>query len=204
MKQRDLVVITAGLSKPSSTRLLADRIAAATTAASASVGVRVETRTVELREVAHEITDHLLTGFPAGPLKSVLDAVAAADGLIVVTPIFQASYSGLFKSFFDLIEKDVLADKPVVLAATGGTARHSLVLDHALRPLFSHLRAAVVPTTVFAATEDWGSNAAEGPLRSRVDRAGRELARELEQREPAVVTDPFALTTSFEDLLRGA
>jgi len=201
MKQRTLVVITAGLSKPSSTRLLADRLTAATAGAAEALGVRVESRTVELRDVAHEITDHLLTGFPPAKLKDVLDAVAAADGLIVVTPIFQASYSGLFKSFADLIEQDVLNDKPVLLAATGGTARHSLALEHALRPLFAHLRAATTRTSVFAATEDWGSD--EAPLRSRIDRAARELATEMDRREQAVVTDPFLLTTSFEDLLRG-
>jgi FMN reductase len=104
MKQRRLVVITAGLRKPSSTRLLADRLADATVHAAQAAGIHVESRTVELRDLAHEITDHLLTGFPPAALKDVLDAVAAADGLIAVTPIFQGSYSGLFKSFADLIE----------------------------------------------------------------------------------------------------
>lgn len=194
MTTRDLVVITAGLSTPSSSRLLADRLAAATAAK-----LPVDVTTVELRDLAHQITDHLLTGFPPAALKDVLDAVAAADGLIVVTPIFQASYSGLFKSFADLLEKGTLDGKPVLLAATGGSARHSLALEHALRPLFSHLRAAPTPTAVFAATEDWGNDAT---LRSRIDRAARELAGAMERREPAVVTDPFLLTTSFEDLLR--
>ncbi|MEV6637860.1 CE1759 family FMN reductase, partial [Actinoplanes sp. NPDC051470] len=128
------------------------------------------------------------------------DAVAAADGLIVVTPIFQASYSGLFKSFADLLEKGTLDGKPVLLAATGGTARHSLALEHAVRPLFAHLRAAPTPTSVFAATEDWGNDTS---LPSRIDRAARELATELERREPAVVAGPFLPTTSFEDLLKG-
>ena len=86
-----------------------------------------------------------------------MDAVAAADGLIVVSPIFSASYSGLFKSFFDVLDPAALDGKPVLIAATGGTERHSLVLDHALRPLFSYLHAVVVPTGVFAATSDWGS-----------------------------------------------
>lgn len=83
--------------------------------------------------------------------------MTAADGLIVVTPVFAASYSGLFKSFFDVIDPDALSGKPVLIAATGGTARHSLVLEHAVRPLFAYLRAVVVPTAVFAASEDWGS-----------------------------------------------
>jgi FMN reductase len=189
---RKLVVVTAGLSKPSSTRLLADRLAAAT-------GM-TDTRVIELRDLAHEITDHLLTGFPPAALADALDAVAGADALIAVTPIFTGSYSGLFKSFFDVVDKDALADKPVLIAATGGTARHSLALEHALRPMFAYLRAVVVPTAVYAATEDW---AGEGTLRDRIDRAAAELVREVNRREPVTVADPFALTTTFEDLLSG-
>ncbi|MFI7602104.1 FMN reductase [Actinoplanes sp. NPDC049681] len=203
MKQRSLVVVTAGLSRPSSTRLLADRLAAAAVDHAAGLGVDLTVRVVELRDLAHDLMNHMLTGFPPAALRDVLDAVAAADGLIAVTPVFNASYSGLFKSFFDVLDRDTLADKPVLIAATGGTARHSLALDHALRPLFAYLRAAVVPTAVFAASEDWGGDEADGQLRGRIDRAGRELAREIERREPAGVVDPFALTTSFEELLRG-
>ncbi len=82
--------------------------------------------------------------------------MTSADAVIAVTPVFSASYSGLFKSFFDVLDEDALDGKPVLIGATGGTARHSLVLEHALRPLFAYLRATVVPTAVFAATEDFG------------------------------------------------
>ncbi|HEY0000164.1 MAG TPA: CE1759 family FMN reductase [Actinoplanes sp.] len=204
MKQRTLVVVTAGLSQPSSTRLLADQLAAATVAAAGERDVHLSVRVVELRELAHDITNHLLTGFPPAALKDALDAVAAADAVIAVSPIFTASYSGLFKSFFDVLDKDALADKPVLLGATAGTARHSLALEHALRPLFAYLRAVVVPTAVFAASDDWGADSAAGTLRARIDRAAGELAGELERREPVTVTDPFALTVSFDDLLNAA
>ncbi|MEU1203150.1 CE1759 family FMN reductase [Streptomyces sp. NPDC005813] len=163
-----LVVVSAGLSSPSSTRLLADRLAAAT-ARHADVDVQV----VELRDLATDIAHHMVTGFPARRLAAALDAVAAADGLIAVTPVFSASYSGLFKSFFDVIDKDSLTGKPVLVGATGGTPRHSLVTEHALRPLFSYLRAVVLPTAVYAASEDWGDEGLEG----RIERAGAELAR---------------------------
>ncbi|WP_432991425.1 FMN reductase [Dactylosporangium sp. CA-233914] len=194
---RSIVAITAGLSQPSSTRLLADRLAAA-------VGDQLdtETRTFELRDVAHDITDHLLTGFPSPALKEVVDAVAGADGLIAVSPIFNASYSGLFKSFFDALGDDALRDKPVLLGATGGTARHSLALEHALRPMFVYLRAVVVPTAVFAATEDWAKGGRD-TLHQRIRRAGEQLAALVAAREPAQPQDPFALTTSFEELLGG-
>ena len=205
MKHRSLVVVTAGLSRPSSTRLLADRLSAAAVDAAAALGVTLDVRVLELRDLAHDVTDHMLTGFPPAGLRDALDAVTGADALIAVTPVFNASYSGLFKSFFDVVDSDALADKPVLLAATGGTARHSLALEHALRPMFAYLRAVTVLTAVFAASEDWGGAGGEagGGLRGRVDRAAAELAREVERREPATVADPFALTTSFEDLLAG-
>src|ERR687889_1086937 len=182
MIQRSLVGVPAGLSQPSSTRLLADRLSAAAVDAAASLGVRLDVRVLELRDLAHDITNHLLTGFPPAALRDALDAVAAADGLIAVTPVFNASYSGLFKSFFDVLDADALADKPVLLAATGGTARHSLALEHALRPMFAYLQAVVVPPAVFAASEDWGGDDGAGPLRGRISRAARELALLVDSR----------------------
>lgn len=163
-----LVVVSAGLSVPSSTRLLGDRLAAAVVGHDASVEVQV----VELRDLAVEIAHNLTNGFPGRKLAAALDTVAGADGLVVVTPVFSASYSGLLKSFFDVLDRDALAGKPVLVAATGGSARHSLVLEHAMRPLFAYLRAVVVPTGVYAASEDWG---AEG-LAGRIERAASELA----------------------------
>ena len=194
-------MVSAGLSRPSSTRLLADQLSAAAVAAAGDLGVLLDTRVIELRDLAHEITNNMLTGFPPAALRDALDAVAGADALIAVTPIFTASYSGLFKSFFDVVDAGALAGKPVLIAATGGTVRHSLALEHAVRPLFAYLRAVTVPTSVFAAAEDWGGDTADGALRGRIERAAADLAREVARRDPATVADPFALTTSFEDLL---
>ena len=104
----------------------------------------------------------------------MIDKVVAADGLVVVTPIFKASYPGLFKSFFDVLDADVLTGKPVVLAATGGTARHSLAIDFAMRPLFAYMQAMAVPTGVFASPYDWGSEGTNA-LGDRIDRAVAEL-----------------------------
>ncbi|MGW1767912.1 CE1759 family FMN reductase [Streptomyces sp. NPDC002073] len=177
-----IVVVSAGLSSPSSTRLLADRLTAATLE-----HLDAEPRVIELRDLATEIAQQFVTGFPPARLATALDAVAAADGLIAVTPVFAGSYSGLFKSFFDVIDKDALTGKPVLLGATGGTARHSLVTEHALRPLFSYLRALVLPTAVYAASEDWG----EEGLAQRIGRAGAELARFMAPApEPAPVPTP--------------
>ncbi|MEE4546084.1 FMN reductase [Streptomyces sp. V4-01] len=193
---RKLVAVTAGLSRPSSTRLLADRLAAATARrVGGGGGERADVQVIELRELANEIAQNMVTGFPGPRLREAVDAVTGADGLIAVTPVFTGSYSGLFKSFFDIIDKDALTGTPVLVAATGGTARHSLVLEHAMRPLFAYLRAVVVPTAVYAASEDWGA-AGEGALDVRVDRAAGELAALVAARptgpavEEAVV--PFA------------
>jgi FMN reductase len=174
----NLVVVSAGLSVPSSTRLLADRITESVRRELAGTDREVKVTVIELRDLAVAIANNLVTGFPAAPLAEAIDAVTGADGLIAVTPVFTASYSGLFKSFFDPIEPDALTGKPVLIAATGGTARHSLVLEHALRPLFAYLRALVVPTAVYAASEDWGGtgDSMTATLPDRIARAGGELA----------------------------
>jgi FMN reductase len=131
----------------------------------------------------------------------MIEAVTAADGLIAVTPIFTTSYSGLFKTFFDVLDRDSLEGKPVLLGATGGTARHSLAIDYALRPLFAYLRTTVAPTAVYAASEDWGSG--ESALPDRIARAGAELAALMEARPAAAKPDPYADPVPFERLLAG-
>ncbi|GAA4591098.1 NAD(P)H-dependent oxidoreductase [Planotetraspora phitsanulokensis] len=185
-KPLKIVAVSAGLSQPSSTRLLADRLAEATRRRLAEERA-VEVRVVELRDLATDVAKNMVTGFPGPALREVIEAVTEADGLIAVTPIFTASYSGLFKSFFDVIENDALAGKPVLIGATGGTARHSLALEHALRPMFVYLRALVMPTAVYAASEDWGGggDAHTDGLAVRIDRAAGELADLLLHRPPA-------------------
>ncbi|WP_282696345.1 FMN reductase [Streptomyces sp. CC208A] len=178
MRTLKLVAVSAGLSSPSSTRLLADRLAQAARHRLAEQEYAVDVEVVELRDLAVDIANNLVTGFPSERLQGAIDTVTGADGVIAVTPVFTASYSGLFKSFFDLIDPAALTGTPVLIAATGGTARHSLVLDHALRPLFAYLRAQTAPTAVYAASEDWGTGGdayTEG-LPSRITRAGEEFA----------------------------
>ncbi|MEO8263019.1 MAG: FMN reductase [Pseudolysinimonas sp.] len=191
---KKLVVVSAGLSQPSSTRLLADRLTAAVTA-------RVETdvTVIELRDLAHDITNNLLTGFAAPKLQAAIDALEAADGAILVTPIFTTSYSGLFKSFIDVLDPEALTGLPTLIAATGGTERHSLALDYSIRPLFAYLHAVVVPTAVYAASSDWGSvDAAAGGLPERIDRAATELATLMRESDRSGrVRDPFALPAGF-------
>jgi FMN reductase len=203
VETRSLVVVSAGLSQPSATRLLADRLAAATGEKLSAAGIEPHATVLELRDFAHDLTNNMLMSFPSPTLRDAIDAVVRADGVIAVTPIFSASYNGLFKMFFDVLERDGLAAKPVLIAATGGTARHSLALEYALRPLFAYLNAAVVPTAVYAAAEDWGGadDVIDGGLLDRIERAAAELARAVAPEHGRAAADPFAEPTPFEDLL---
>ncbi|MFG3023951.1 FMN reductase [Streptomyces sp. NPDC048254] len=202
--KRTVAVVSAGLRLPSSTRLLADRLSDAVRAELERLGEPVEIVVVEVRDHAHDLVDHLMAGYPSPDLREVFDSVARADGLIAVTPTFNASYSGLFKLFFDCLDDTALTDKPVLIAATGGTGRHSLVLEHVMRPMFTYLHATAVPTAVYAATEDWGAERdSQGALLERVARAARELAVATARRERPTPPDPYRDPVPFEQLLGG-
>ncbi|WP_430646210.1 FMN reductase [Agromyces sp. GXS1127] len=205
MTTRKIVVVSAGLSTPSSSRQLADRLLADSANLLQERGVEVEAKVFELRDLAHDITNHLLMGFAPPKLEEALDAVASADGLIVVTPIFTTSYAGLFKSFIDVIDPQALTDLPVLIGATGGTPRHSLAIDYAIRPLFTYLHAIPVPTGVFAATSDWGgSGDGVRSLPDRIFRGAREFADLVERTDRSeLLSDPFALDRPMGHLLGG-
>jgi FMN reductase len=194
-----LAVVTAGLSVPSSSRLLADRLHSAVVD---RLGADTVVEVVELREHARALADNLVTGFPPESLREAIDAVTGADALIAVTPVFSGSYSGLFKTFFDVLDEDALDGQPVLLAATAGTARHSLVLEHALRPLFAYLRGLPVATGVFAAPEDWGAGGGpSGALADRITRAAGELADAVTSRPRRTRPDVYADVTPLDQLL---
>ncbi|WP_237687466.1 CE1759 family FMN reductase [Arthrobacter jiangjiafuii] len=215
MAQRRIVVITAGLGVPSSSRMLADQLGEAARAAFAAAGSDASVRTFELREYAVDIANNMVAGYAPPKLEALINEVVDADALVAVTPVFTASMSGLFKSFFDVIDNRALDGKPVILGATGGSARHSMVLDFAMRPMFSYLRARTTPTAVYAAPGDWGSgDAGAATLDSRVRRAAAELvallgAQPVQPSQPPQLSgdrqlparpDPLA-SLPFEELL---
>lgn len=166
-----LIVVSAGTSDPSSTRLLADRTAQRVVALASETGEGVDILVIDLREIAAEVTTALVSQHVAPALQAAIDALAAADGVIASTPVYAAGPSGLFTSFFQILDTDTLIGTPVVLAATAGTARHALVADDQMRGMFGYLRAMTVPTALFAAPEDW----ADPSLTARIDRAALEL-----------------------------
>jgi FMN reductase len=169
---RSLVVVSAGTSQPSTTRMLADRIAAESVERLRELDVTATIGAIEVAPLAVDVARASVTRVPAPELQAAIDQIAAADAVIAAAPVYKAGLSGLFKSFVDVLDDDVLIAKPVVLAATAGSSRHALVVDEQMRSLFAYMRALTLPTSVFAAPEDWG--AAE--LGERVRRAATELA----------------------------
>jgi FMN reductase len=171
-----VVVISAGTSDPSSTRLLADRVAQRAAALAAEHGNAVTSSVIELRELATDITTALTSQLITPRLQQAIDALGAADGIIAAAPVYKAAASALFTSFFHVLDNDLLIAKPVVLAATAGTARHALVVDGEMRSLFAFLRTMTVPTSLFASPDDWSDTA----LATRIDRAALELVLLME------------------------
>jgi FMN reductase len=203
VETRRITVISAGLGVPSSSRLLADQLAASAERQLAAAGYAVELEVLELRDLAVDIANNFVTGYAAPRLAEVIAGVEASDGLIAVSPVFSASYSGLFKSFIDVLDPKALEGKAVMIGATAGTDRHQMVLDFAMRPLFTYLRTRIAATAVFAGPQDWGNNDDGGsPLSVRVDRAAGEFVALLRDSGPQ--QKPAALESlPFEQLLAG-
>ena len=171
-----LAVVSAGTSDPSSTRLLAGRAADSATAILTGNGHVVASDVIELREISAEISTALVTQLVQPKLQQAIKVLGDADGIIASTPVYKAGASGLFTSFFDVLDNDLLIAKPVILAATAGTPRHALVADDQMRSMFAYLRAMTVPTSLFAAPEDWSDPA----LNDRITRAAFEFALLME------------------------
>ena len=203
METRRITVLSAGLGVPSSSRLLADQLAASAERQLAASGYAVTVDVVELRDLAVDIANNFVTGYAAPRLAEVIAGVVASDGLIAVSPVFSASYSGLFKSFIDVLDPKSLAGKAVLLGATAGTDRHQMVLDFAMRPLFTYLRTRGAATAVFAGPQDWGNTGDGGsPLSARIDRAAGEFAALLQGTQPQQKPAPVD-SMPFEQLLAG-
>jgi FMN reductase len=203
METRRITVLSAGLGVPSSSRLLADQLVASAERQLAVAGYAAQVETVELRDLAVDIANNFVTGYAPPRLAEVIAGVEASDGIIAVSPVFSASYSGLFKSFIDVLDPKSLDGKAVLLGATGGTDRHQMVLDYAMRPLFSYLRTRVAATGVFAGPQDWGSADDGGsPLSVRIERAAGEFSRLLEGSQPDRRPAP-AESLPFEELVAG-
>lgn len=174
-KRKTLVVVSGGLSEESTTHRLAEGLTNAVRTQADVAGLDLQVERINVRDMAQEIASASLTGFAAGRLAQAYEALGRADAVIAVTPTYKASYTGLFKAFWDVTPDGVMAGLPVILGATGGTARHSLVTDTALRPLFAYMKALSMPTAVYASADDW----ALPGLESRMAEAAAELVGQL-------------------------
>lgn len=201
-----IVAISGGTGEPSNSTKLAERILVATSTELGSLGAQVETEVIALRPLAHDLVDMALTGIASDALQAAFDSIRTAHGVVVVSSVYNASPFGLFQLFLQLFPQG-LDGIPVTLGATGGTARHSLVVESHIRPLVSYLKGLALPTTVFAATDDWGAPESVTGLNARVHRAATELARFVtsvpdETRNVFDDLDPEGVTP-FDQLLGG-
>ncbi|MBB2955064.1 FMN reductase [Bifidobacterium commune] len=171
MVQCHLTVVNAGISEPSSTRRLAQEVSEKARAYLEVRGKEVTVEMITLRDLADDIAKGSVGDKYGERLDSAIAAVGAADGLVVASPIYKASYSGLFKAFWDLVPRDAIINMPVVLAATGGSNRHALVPDVVMRGLFAFFRAVPTATSLMATKEDFGTP----ELEKRERRAAGEL-----------------------------
>lgn len=146
----NIVAVSGGLNSPSKTESLVqailDELAEAT---------QINVHFIKLSEIGPLLGGAIYRNQLPQRVQDDLATVEAADALIVGTPVYRASFTGLFKHFFDFVEQTALVDVPVLLAASGGSDRHALVLEHQLRPLFSFFQAQTLPIGVYATDRDF-------------------------------------------------
>ncbi|BAN48743.1 FMN reductase [Metapseudomonas resinovorans] len=146
----NVVAVTGSTFRPSRTLVLTQAIVA-------ELGKHLPIRShlIELGDIARSVGGALSRKELPETVEHELRAIETADLLVVATPVYRGTYPGQFKHLFDLIDLNALVDTPVLLAATGGSERHALVLDHQLRPLFSFFQALTLPIGVYAAEADF-------------------------------------------------
>jgi FMN reductase len=145
-----VVAVSGGLQRPSKAAMLADHLLDLI-----AEEIPCEQRLVELGQIAPHFAGVVWRSQLPSAVEQAIAAVEDADILVVATPVYRGSYTGLFKHFFDFVDQDALVDKPVLLAATGGSERHALVIEHQLRPLFSFFQARTLPLGVYATDKDF-------------------------------------------------
>lgn len=145
-----IVAVSGGMQRPSKAVALAEHLLELI-----ADQVPCERHLVEIGALAPHFAGALWRTQVPGTVEQALCLVEQADVLVVATPVYRGSFTGLFKHFFDFIDQDALIDTPVLLAATGGSDRHALVIDHQLRPLFSFFQARTLPLGVYATDRDF-------------------------------------------------
>ncbi|HSD36057.1 MAG TPA: FMN reductase [Rhodocyclaceae bacterium] len=167
-----VVALVGSTSERSRTQSLAETIAS-----SLGEKVSVEVETLRLRELVPDIGVAISRDTLGPSAARALQAIESAHLLIVASPVYKGAYPGMFKHLIDFIPPDALVGRPVLLAATGGSDRHALVVDSTLRPLFAFFRAHTVPSAVYASEQDFEDYAVRSlPLRDRIEEATSQAA----------------------------
>ena len=188
MSKLNIVGFAGSASRPSRTRNLVEAIA---NAAAARNGAHVSI--YDLNEIHPSLGSTLDPRQAPADLRALIAEITASDALIVGSPVYKGTYTGLFKHLFDLIEPQALKDKPIVLSATGGSERHALVVDHGLRPLFAFFSADILSTGLYGTDADFTDYRPSSPnLLSRVERAADELGWRLTSARTSLSLKPLA------------
>ena len=179
-----VVAVSGGLQRPSKSAALAEHLLDLIASE-----IPCQPHLIEMGQIAPEIAGAIWRSQLPGAVVQQLVSVEQADVLVVATPVFRGSYTGLFKHFFDLIDQDALIDKPILLAATGGSERHSLVIDHQLRPLFSFFQARTLPLGIYATDKDFSGYRLQSE--ALIERASLAVQRALPLLQLAQHTAPL-------------
>lgn len=187
-----LVGFSGNTHRPSKTRTLVETIAAA-----AAERAQLDIRLFDIVDAGPGLGSAWTRDGLSLPARRVIEAIENADALVIGSPVYKGAYSGLFKHVFDLVDPQALANKPVILAATGGGLRHALVVEHALRPLFGFFGALSLPTSIYASDADFrDGEVADDGVRQRVADAAEQLVGILApQRRPVLSFDEIYAAT---------
>ena len=180
MPNISIVAVSGSLHSPSKTTVLVREILegfATALRSGAGNDLEVETHLIELSDIGREFSGALSRDDLSPIAEDALRRIESATLLIVASPVYRASFTGLFKHVFDFVGQYSLIDKPVLLAATGGSDRHALIIEHQFRPLFSFFQAITLPIGVYASDTDFVDYRIDSQaLRDRIDQAiGRGL-----------------------------
>jgi FMN reductase len=163
----EVVAVSGSLHVPSRTTALVKEILAAL-----SRELPINAHLIELADVGPEFAGTLRRGDLPASIEDELLRIEAADVLVVASPVYRASFTGLFKHLFDFVGQYALIDKPVLLAATGGSDRHALIIEHQFRPLFGFFQALTLPIGVYANDADFTDHVVSSlDLHERIDLA---------------------------------
>lgn len=188
-----IVGFSANLQRPSKTRALVEAVAEA-----AGARLRADIRLFDVVDAGTGLGAAWSRDQLSLPARRILEAIENADALIVGTPVYKGAYTGLFKHLFDFVDPAALAGKPVVLSATGGGARHALVVEHSLRPLFGFFSAQTVPTSVYGSDADFSDGVLiDDGVRARVSDAASQLAALLGARAKPSASHDTAQAAAF-------